>query len=105
MKSSGLNTNESWWRQYNYWHETVLAMLIVGLLLAASVLSPSFTTMKTQVGLSSDVWELALLALPMTLIIITAGIDLSIGSIMALSAVVLGMTFEAGANPDRLRPQ
>ncbi len=99
MKSSTPNTHGSWWRQYNYWHETVLAMLIIALLLSASVLSPSFTTVKTQVGLSSDMWELALLALPMTLIIITAGIDLSIGSIMALSAVVLGMTFEAGANP------
>ena len=40
-------------------------------------------------------WELALLALPMTLIIITAGIDLSVGSTMALCAVVLGLAYEA----------
>ncbi|HEX3132505.1 MAG TPA: ABC transporter permease, partial [Planctomycetota bacterium] len=87
------------WRDYAYWHETILAVLIVGLLISAAILDPSFVSLATQVGLASDVWELALLALPMTLIIITAGIDLSVGSTMALSAVVLGLTFEAGANP------
>jgi rhamnose transport system permease protein len=87
------------WRDYPYWHETILAVLIVGLLGSVAILDPSFVTWATQIGLASDVWELALLALPMTLIIITAGIDLSVGSTMALSAVVLGMTFQAGANP------
>lgn len=87
------------WRDFPYWHETVLAVLIAGLLGGAAILDPSFVRWATQIGLASDVWELALLALPMTLIIITAGIDLSVGSIMALAAVVLGMTFEAGADP------
>ncbi len=87
------------WRDYPFWHETVLAVLIASLMVSAAVLDPSFTTWATQVGLASDVWELALLALPMTLIIITAGVDLSVGSTMALAAVVLGMTFEAGADP------
>lgn len=86
------------WRDYPWWHETVLAVLIAGLLVGAAVCDPTFTTWATQVGLAADVWELALLALPMTLIIITAGIDLSVGSTMALAAVVLGMAFEAGAN-------
>ena len=34
---------------------------------------PAFLSLPTQVELSTHVWELALLALPMTLIIITAG--------------------------------
>ena len=87
------------WRDHSYWHETVLAVLIAGLLIGAAVVDPPFTTWTTQVGLAADAWELALLALPMTLIIIAGGIDLSVGATMALAAVVLGLTFEAGADP------
>ncbi len=39
---------------------------------------------------------MAILALPMTFIIITGGIDLSVGSTMALAAVTLGMLHKAG---------
>jgi rhamnose transport system permease protein len=38
--------------------------------------------------------EVGLVALPMTFIIITAGIDLSVGSIMGLCAIVLGVTWK-----------
>ncbi|MCX7012895.1 MAG: ABC transporter permease, partial [Candidatus Sumerlaeota bacterium] len=62
-------------------------------------LDPAFIGLAAQIELSTHIWELALLALPMTLIIITGGIDLSVGSAMALSAVALGMSFRAGAPP------
>ncbi len=76
--------------------EAVLLLLLVGLLLAAGRLSPAFLAAPAQVELSTHVWEMALLALPMTLIILTAGIDLSVGSTMALSAVVFGLSFAHG---------
>lgn len=75
--------------------EGVLLLLLVALLILARSLNPSFLASSAQVELSTHVWELALLALPMTLIIITAGIDLSVGSAMALSAVVFGLCFRA----------
>jgi len=80
-------------RAFPYWHELVLAGLLVALLVYAGHTEPRFLTLRAQLGLSSDLWSLALLALPMTLIIITAGIDLSVGSTMALSAVVLGIAY------------
>jgi rhamnose transport system permease protein len=52
---------------------------------------------STQVELSTHVAEVALLAIPMGLIVIAGGIDLSVGSIMALAAVTLGLAYEAGA--------
>ncbi len=76
--------------------EIVLLLLLAGLLVLASRLSPDFLTARAQIELSTHVWELALLALPMTLIILTAGIDLSVGSTMALCAVVFGLGFHAG---------
>jgi rhamnose transport system permease protein len=74
--------------------EIVLIVLLVGLLALASSLSPRFLNPDVQIKLSTQVWELALLAIPMTLIIITAGIDLSVGSTMALCAVVFGLCFK-----------
>ena len=38
--------------------------------------------------------EVGLVALPMTFIIITAGIDLSVGSILGLTAIVLGVSWK-----------
>lgn len=86
-------------RAFPYWHEAGLCLLLGALLLVAWRLDPAFLSLPTQVELSTHVWELALLAIPMTAIIITAGIDLSVGSTMALCAVVLGLTYEAGASP------
>ncbi|MCW3059445.1 MAG: ABC transporter permease [Capsulimonas sp.] len=74
--------------------EIVLIVLLAGLLIMASSLSPRFLNPDVQITLSTQVWELALLAIPMTLIIITAGIDLSVGSTMALCAVVFGLCFK-----------
>ena len=86
-------------RDSRYWHEFVLVVLLGGLLFFAWRAAPEFLLPQSQIELSTQVWELALLALPMTLIIITAGIDISVGSTMALAAVVLGLTYEAGISP------
>jgi rhamnose transport system permease protein len=79
-----------------FWHEIGLATLLVGVLLVARALDPSFLAADTQAELLTHVWEAALLAVPMTLVILTGGIDLSVGSTMALSAVTLGIAFRAG---------
>ena len=83
-------------RAFPFWHEVVLVVLLIAVLGYARFTSPEFLSRETQIVNASQMWELALLALPMTLIIITAGIDLSVGSTMALSAVVLGLTWRAG---------
>ncbi|MCY3017829.1 MAG: ABC transporter permease [Planctomycetota bacterium] len=80
-------------RDFPYWHELVLVALLTALMLGARWQAPDFVTWETQLDLSTHIWELALMCLPMTLIIITAGIDLSVGSIMALSAVILGTAY------------
>ncbi len=79
-------------------HECVLLGLLVCLLAAARMLNPEFVSVETQLSLASQVFELAILTIPMTLILITGGIDLSVGATMALAAVVLGLTYDAGAS-------
>ena len=81
--------------RFPYWHEATLFALLFALLVVVRFVDPVFTKLSTQSQLSLHVWELAILSLPMTLLIITGGIDLSIGSVMALSAVTLGLAYEA----------
>src|SRR5437763_241618 len=82
---------------FPYWHELVLVVLLVGWLVYAGFTDPTFVQLNVQVELATHLWERAILALPMTLIIITAGIDLSVGSNLALCSVVMGVTAHAGA--------
>jgi rhamnose transport system permease protein len=77
-------------------HELVLLVLLAALLVGARRVKPDFVTLEAQIDLSMWMWELALVAVPLTLIIITGGIDLSVGGTMALSGVVMGLAFQAG---------
>lgn len=78
-------------------HEWVLLAIIAALGVAAWRLEPGFVTLEAQLELAGHAGEMMLAALVMTLIVLSGGIDLSIGSSLALSAVVLGLVHEAGA--------
>ena len=86
-------------RSFRYWHEIVLLVLIGVVFAFAQMFEPRFLQLDVQRELSTHIWEIAILCLPMTLIIITAGIDLSVGGMMALCAVTLGMLFQRGLSP------
>lgn len=79
-----------------YAYEWILLALIGLVLGLAALLDPVFLSKNVQLELSSEIWELALLTLGMTLIIITAGIDLSVGSALGLCSVALGLCMHAG---------
>ena len=81
-------------RKFPYWHEVVLALSTVAVLVVAGALDPSFVSARVQADLANSVWELVVIALPMTLIVTTGGIDLSVGATLSLSAVAMGLTFE-----------
>jgi rhamnose transport system permease protein len=84
---------------FNRWQEAVLLLLLVALLTVAGTMDPAFVSPRVQLKLFDNMWELAILALPMTLIIITAGIDLSMGSTLALSTVTFGLLLSSGCPP------
>ncbi|QRX84005.1 ABC transporter permease [Glaciimonas sp. PAMC28666] len=66
---------------------------LIGALLAMcalfSVLSENFLTMETFNTLSNDIPTLVVMAVGMTFVLIIGGIDLSVGSVLALAASVL----------------
>lgn len=81
------------WRRFPWWHELVLLSLLIGLLCLAEHAMPGFLAWKSQRFLSRQLWEPALLSVGMTLIILTGGIDLSVGSAMGMSAVTFGWIY------------
>jgi rhamnose transport system permease protein len=76
--------------------EMVLLALFILEMVVFSFLSPYFFTASNLFDITSRVVETGLVALGVTLVIITGGIDLSVGSALALVSVTVGFTFAAG---------
>jgi ribose transport system permease protein len=71
----------------------ILAMLAVlsVLIILFGLLSRHFLTLRTLQSVVNQVPDLMVIATGMTLVLIAGGIDLSVGSVLALSGVVLGI--------------
>jgi rhamnose transport system permease protein len=70
--------------------ESGLALALVAVAIFGSSVSSEFFSSYNIFTLCTNIGDLALLALPMTLIIITGEIDLSVASVLAVSAETLG---------------
>src|SRR5699024_196721 len=66
-----------------------LILLCIGLFIA----TPSFLTVPNLINIGIQASVVAILAFGMTFVIVTAGIDLSVGSVAALGAVVSAYSF------------
>ena len=76
--------------------EALLAILLLISIVIGSVVSPYFLSGFNFNALTSNIMEIAIMALPMTLIIIAGEIDLSVASTLGLASVVLGLLWESG---------
>ncbi|MEH2484094.1 rhamnose transport system permease protein [Bradyrhizobium sp. AZCC 2230] len=80
-------------------HETMLAMILLIALIGLGGLNNRFLTVDNLLNQGRLTTEVGLIALPMTFIIITGGIDLSVGSIVGLCAILLGYSWKAFGFP------
>ena len=76
--------------------EALLVIILVLSLAAGRVLSPVFLTGANLSNVLADLTEVALMALPMTLIIVAAEIDLSVASVLGASSALLGVLWHMG---------
>jgi rhamnose transport system permease protein len=74
--------------------ETVLAVIVVAIGVIGSATSPDFLTANNLFNLGLVNGEIAIMALPMTLIIISGEIDLSVASTLGMSSCLLGYLYE-----------
>lgn len=81
-------------------HETVLLAVLIAEVLLFHFIGRRFLTGANVANIVRQSVEIGLLALVMTPIILMAGIDLSVGSLMGLCAVAFGMLWkDAGLSP------
>lgn len=76
-------------------------IICIAIIMAAgiSMLSPYFLTVGNFTNLLKQVSIVAILAAGQSVVIIAGGIDLSVGSILALSAVTTGTLIQGGVSP------
>src|SRR3954452_11736182 len=75
-------------------HEVILAALLIAALIVLAGQSEHFWTGDNLLNQGRLMAEVGLVALPMTFVIVTGGIDLSVGSIFGLSAILLGVFWQ-----------
>ena len=89
------SAGRSWTRLLARW-ETLLLVALLILIVIGNALSPFFLTTGNFANLIAALMEVAIMALPMTLIIIVGEIDLSVESMAGLSSALLGFLWAAG---------
>jgi rhamnose transport system permease protein len=77
------------------WDKGVVLLLVLTLVIG-SLTSPRFFTASNLGFVVQDIGEIMIIALIMTFIIITGEIDLSVGSMVALTGCVLGVAWHHG---------
>jgi len=77
------------------WESVLAGVLVLEFVLFTSI-SPYFLSVDTLSDASFNFTERALVALPLALLIVAGEIDISVGAIMALASVAMGLAAEQG---------
>jgi ribose transport system permease protein len=78
--------------QQTFW----VSMAAVVAFVVLSLVSDVFATQQNLFNVTRNFAFVAIIAIGMTAVIITGGIDLSVGAVLVLSGMVIGMTMNAG---------
>ena len=84
------------WQRLLLTRESAILALLVAVVAYAMVSVENFAGPLTLTFLLLDVAPILLIALPMTLVIVTGEIDLSVASVVGLSSVLVGVLTQAG---------
>ena len=82
---------------FRRWEWMMVALILV-VVITSSRISPYFLNVTNLSRNSIDFMELGLIMLPMSFIIITGNIDLSVASNLGMSASLMGLLFNHGVN-------
>jgi rhamnose transport system permease protein len=74
----------------------MLVLIFIAVHIVNSTLSPYYFSLDTFLGTPMTFLDKAFIVLPMTMVIILGNIDISVGSNVALSAVVMAVSYNAG---------
>jgi AI-2 transport system permease protein len=79
------------------WEGFLLLCILLEMAIFGSI-NPSFLNVTDILYSMNDYMYVGIAAIPMTLVMVTGGIDVSVGSIMGLASIVLGVSWSHGVN-------
>ncbi|AGT10733.1 ABC transporter permease subunit [Paracoccus aminophilus] len=77
--------------------EIVLALLLVLEIAVFGLINPRFLNVSSLLFGTADFVQIGMVAVPLTLVIIAGGIDVSFGSTIGLTAIIFGLALHFGA--------
>jgi rhamnose transport system permease protein len=78
--------------------EWILVVLVIIVIIMNSIITPYFFKVTNLFDMTFNFMDLGIVVLIMTFVIIIGQIDLSVGSNMALSSAVMGISYQIGLN-------
>lgn len=84
------------WQRLLLTREAAIIGLFVLVVIVAAAIIPNFGSQITMTYLLLDMFPILIIALPMTAIIVTGEIDLSVASVVGFSSVLTGVLTQAG---------
>jgi rhamnose transport system permease protein len=97
MAERTLAVERAWsWRSFFLRWEWLLVVIFLAVNVVNSFLSPYYLDVGTFINTPMTFLDKAFIVLPMTMVIILGNIDISVGSTVALSAVVMAVSYNAG---------
>src|SRR5579863_8882222 len=85
-----MNTDKHRWKKNLFRHEAILLVVLVAEWIFFDAIGRNFGTYDNSCDILRHSCEIGLLALALTPVILTGGIDLSVGSLLGLCAILFG---------------
>lgn len=89
-------TRERNWREFFFQWEWILVGVLLLVIAINTWISPYFLNLHTFIGTPATFLDKAFIVFPMMFVLILAKIDISVGSTVAMSAVIMATTYNAG---------
>ena len=94
MCARGITLRQDFFSHYARQLGTLSGLL--GLIVVLWILTPHFLTVSNLLNVAQQATIIAIIAVGMTFVIITGGIDLSVGSVLAFAGVVMANALQSG---------
>jgi len=79
--------------------ESTIFLALLGIVILVSIIAPNFLTTRNAFSVSRQISFYAIVACGVLFVILTAGIDLSVGSVVGLTGVTSGFAMAHGVHP------
>jgi rhamnose transport system permease protein len=97
MSERIISIDRPWsWKQFFFQWEWLLVAIFLLIQVINSLLSPWYLSSDTFLNAPANFLDKAFIVLPMMLVIILGNIDISVGSIVAFTSVMMAVLFNAG---------